>query len=344
MAGPTIEEIQANYERVKHIEFVKDQAAALDIPYSTWRNQLDKLRNEGLLNGGLSITPKPEECYEDPEELLNARFKAFDKKAANSEYAKCIDVRVAGDLPIGILHMGDPHVDDDGTDLRRLRDDVDLISATDGLYGANIGDTTNNWVGYLGRIYADQSSSAKQAWVLAEWLVKSVDWMYLITGNHDAWSGAGDPIRYIARMYGKVEPMLQARLKLTFGNKAVFTINARHQFPGNSMWNAAHSLNRAAQMGFRDDLLIAGHRHISGYNIIKDPAHGKVSHCVQLASYKIHDRYADERGFMDANISPSVITILDPRAEHPAGRVNVFHDVKQGAKFLTFLREHYAKS
>jgi hypothetical protein len=34
-----------------------------------------------------------------------------------------------------------------------------------------VGDTTNNWTGRLARLYADQSTSAAQAWRIAEWLV-----------------------------------------------------------------------------------------------------------------------------------------------------------------------------
>lgn len=349
MSGKTREDqLQADLDFVAKFESLTNHQAthkeiAREMGFAEYKSASQRYRRVVARlgkNDQLDIARPPSPDLSD-EELLAERFRKFEKRDAYEKYKKLIPIRVNTDLPIGILHFGDPHVDDDGTDLRRMQADVELVKRTSGLYGGNIGDTTNNWVGGLARLYAQQSTSAREAWVLAKWLITSVQWLYIIKGNHDCWSGAGDPLDYICNE--SVSPMVAAaRMKLMFENGAEFTINARHQFPGHSMWNAAHGQNRAAQMGFRDDLLIAGHKHVSGYNILKCPASGVVTHCVQVASYKIHDKYANEKGLPDQNISPSVVTVLDPRATDPAGRVMVFHDVNQGAEFLTYLREKYA--
>jgi len=78
------------------------------------------------------------------------------------------------------------------------------------------------------------------------------------------------------------------------------------------MWNTAHGPAKAVQMGWRDHILTCGHKHISGYQVLKDPATGLVSHAIRVGSYKIHDRYAAEQGLPNQNIFPAAVTIIDP--------------------------------
>lgn len=286
---------------------------------------------------GFEIDPPTGEI--DLEDLLESRKRKYARKHQAAESRRMIRVRVKTKGPIGILHFGDPHVDDDGTDLAALERHTEIVNKTEGLFAANVGDTTNNWVGRLGRLYSEQSTTAAEAWALAEWFLTRVKWLYIIGGNHDAWSGAGDPIKWIARQTNSLYENSGARLQVVFPNKREVRINARHTFRGNSMWNPAHAAMRAAQMGCRDHVLIQGHKHISGYGLIKDENSGVVSHCIQVSSYKIHDRYAQEQGFTDHHISPCVVTILDPDATTEVGLVQVFHDPEQAAEFLTWLRK-----
>ena len=231
--------------------------------------------------------------------------------------------------------------DDDGTDIGLIESHVQLLKNTEGLFGANIGDTTNNWMGRLARLYAEQSTSAKQAWQLAEWFIRSVDWLYFLDGNHGAWSGAGDPVKWILGS-GTPHDSSGVRLNLQFPNKKEVRINARHTFPGHSMWNTTHGPSKAAQMGWRDHILIAGHTHVSGYQILKDPMTGMLSHAIRVGSYKTYDRYAEQLGLPDQCISPAVVTVIDPAARTETGLITVFHDVEEGAAFLTWKRQRKA--
>ena len=170
-------------------------AAALGIPRSTLLGRLQQARKVGLLKDGgpgspaegghelaLTVPPSPDI---DVEELVEQRIKAFARKSAHEAARALIPVRVRDDLPIGVLHMGDPHVDDAGTDLALLKRHSDLTRKVPGLYAANVGDTTNNWVGRLARLYAEQETSSSQAWQLGEWLIARTRWIYLVGGNHD---------------------------------------------------------------------------------------------------------------------------------------------------------------
>lgn len=275
----------------------------------------------------------------DVEELVAIRKKQYAKKVAHEEARKLIPVKVKVPGPIGILHFGDPHVDDDGTDIGLLEHHKKLCQETEGLFAANVGDITNNWVGRLAKLYAQQSTSAKQAWKLAEWLLNDIQWLYIIAGNHDAWSGDGDPIKWIARQTESLYQSSEARLDLQFPNGAAVRVNARHDFGGSSQWNPAHGPMKAVFHGVRDHIAICGHLHKSGYGIIKDPDSGIACHAIQVASYKFLDRYAREKNFRDQSLGPCALTVIDPAMEqtHP-DLVKVFWDADEGVSYLKWKR------
>jgi hypothetical protein len=272
------------------------------------------------------------------EDLVEHRIKQFAKKAAYHQAARLMPVTVTIDGPIGLMVFGDPHVDDDGTDLGLLREHSDLTHQ-EGVFGCNIGDTTNAWVGRLAKLYAEQSTSASQAWKLAEWFISRTRWLWLIGGNHEGWHGAGDPLKWICRQNGALYKSSELRMELRFPNGRKVAVNARHDFAGHSQWNPAHGVMKAASMGMRDHLLLCGHKHVSGYGIVKDPETGRACHAVQIASYKIHDRYAMERGFRDQALSPAAFVVVDPSLpdNHP-DLIKVFWDPVEGARYLALRR------
>ena len=275
----------------------------------------------------------------DVEELVQIRKRQFSKKRAHEEARKLIPVKVKIPGPIGILHFGDPHVDDDGTDIGLLEHHKALCMATDGLFAANVGDITNNWVGRLAKLYDSQSTSAKQAWKLAEWLLKDLKLLYLIGGNHDGWSGAGDPLKWIAGQTDSLYQSSECRLALNFPNGRQVRVNARHDFAGHSQWNPAHGPMKAVLMGARDHISVCGHKHKTGYGIVKDPNTEIACHAFQIASYKIFDRYARERGFRDQSLGPCVLTVIniDLPDTHP-DLVKPFWNADEGVDYLKHLR------
>lgn len=274
----------------------------------------------------------------DVDDLVEHRIKQFGKKRAYNEAAKLLTVKVKIDGPIGLMVFGDPHVDDDGTDLALLRRHSDLTHQ-EGVFGCNIGDTQNLWVGRLAKLYAEQGTSASQSWKLAEWFVTRTRWLWLIGGNHDGWAGAGDPLKWICRQIGATYKMSELRIAMDFPNGRRVLVNARHDFAGSSQWNPAHGVMKAAQMGVRDHLLMCGHKHVSGYGVVKDPESGRTCHAVQIASYKLYDRYALERGFRDQSLSPCAFVVVDPRLDdkHP-DLCKVFWDPEEGARYLAWRR------
>lgn len=335
-----VNELRERFEKLIWSGMSQDKAAK-EMGFAAGRVILLRLKRAGLTLRSKQVeidTPPP---VDNLEELLARRKQQFTQKDAHEKARRLINVKVRDSGVIGILHLGDPHVDDDGTDIGLLERHMKLVQKTDGLYCANVGDTTNNWIGRLARLYAQQSTTADQAWMLAEWLFQAGKgrWVYVIGGNHDAWSGSGDPLKWISHSVNALYQSSECRLNLVIpGAKQGIRINARHDFSGHSMWNAAHGPASATIKGVRDHIAICGHKHIDGYNIIKSPDSDLICHCLIVSGYKTYDRYAMERGFRDQRISPSVLTIIDANAKDPAGVVKVFHDIEGGVDFLKFLR------
>ena len=303
------------------------------------RRRRAELRGQKLEHPGFTVS-EPISPEMTALELIARRKEDFQRKAEHEDERRLIHIKVHSQGPIGILHFGDPHLDDDGTDWITLDRDIHLVKTTPGLFAANIGDTTNNWVGRLARLYGQQGTSAKQAWILAEHFIRELGgkWLYMIGGNHDAWSGDADPIQWIAGAVRALYEPSEARLGLVFPNGREVIINARHDFAGSSQWNPTHGPMKAAQLGVRDDILICGHKHKSGYSPLKDPESGKICHAIQVASYKRFDRYAREKGFRDQSLSPCCVTIIDPSAVDPVDLVTVWWNPVKAAAYLTFLR------
>lgn len=291
------------------------------------------------------VVPPPYQAQDLPdttppiEELLERRRKAFARKKSAKDARRLIEVKVNVSGPYGITFFGDPHLDDDGCDIQAIERHIEVLNSNPHLFAGNVGDTTNNWVGRLGRLYGEQTSSASEAWALADWFFRATDWLFILGGNHDVWSGAGDPLKWMQRNSWGVKEDYGCRLVLRSPCGREIRINARHDFNGHSMWNAAHGPMRAAQMGWRDHILVCGHKHVTGQGILKCPATGLISHAVRVATFKTIDRYADELNLPDANISPSATAIIDPSRpdDHP-GCVTVIHDVEEASEFLRWKR------
>lgn len=276
-------------------------------------------------------------------ELVRDRIRRYERKREHEEGRKLINVRVPIQGPYALVFMGDPHVDDDGTDWAALQRDIRIINETEGMYACNVGDTTNNWVGRLARLYGEQSTSAKEAWILAEGFIKELKhkWLFLIGGNHDAWSGAGDPLEWITGSVNALYQSSECRLSVNSG-KCSIVINARHDFAGHSMWNPAHGVMKAVQMGTWDHISVCGHKHVTGYMPLKSPS-GRICHAMQVSSYKIFDRYARERGFRDQNISPAMVAVVNPAYPDTDPRmITILHDVQEAAEFLSWKRQREA--
>lgn len=277
------------------------------------------------------------------EELKKDRKRTFRRKKNHEDDLASLTISLPIEGPYGIVFLGDPHVDDDGCDWDTLDQHIAIIRETDGLYAINLGDTTNNWVGRLERLYANQRTTAKEAQILAAGFIKDLTgkWLFHVGGNHDLWSGHNDPLPGLCEAAKATYIPIGGKIGIRQGKNLLY-INARHTFPGNSMWNTAHGPARSVLMGNTEHVAVCGHKHTTGQNIIKAP-NGRICHALQVSSYKVIDEYAKEGGFRDNTISPACMVVVDHRyQETDPAMIQVFHSIERGAEFMKFLRGEYA--
>lgn len=238
--------------------------------------------------------------------------------------------------PYGLCFFGDPHLDDPYCDLGLIEEHASICRETAGLFGVNGGDSLNNWIGNLKKLYADQSVTADEGWELADWFMNGlgVRWALWLLGNHDVWETG---FRIFERMN------VQRILMRDWDAKVVLQspdgecrLWARHDFKGSSIYNELHGLRRAATFSANADIYAAFHRHTWG-TASGEGEDGKRFCLVRAKGYKEQDSYALKNGFTEQIGGQSVVTVIQPR-RGLAPLVHAFDDVATGADFLTFLR------
>jgi len=331
-------------DAVKFYGGVKKAARGCGVPYTTFQGRYSKEKMKGAVKtkptklAAPTFAPFPKESLDAPA-IIRRLAKDAALKASRRDAEKWFRVHVPGNLPIGITWFGDPHLGT-STNWARLERDIAITASTPGLYGANLGDSSNNWVGRLARLYSEEDISRRTERKLIKWFLAEcgITWLVWLMGNHDEWEHGADLIRAMD-IHGRV-PMLdwEARFKLCFKGARDVKIHAAHDFPGHSIYNPTHSHARAVRfLGSDADLYIAGHRHTFGFQQFETPETGGCPVMIRAAGYKVGDPHARRNGFPEATQGASVMTIIDPHAE-PAGRVLAFADLAQGARVLKALR------
>ena len=108
------------------------------------------------------------------DDIIEYRKKRYVQKYDAYKQRQLIDVKINVNGIIGLCHFGDPHVDDDGTNLAEIYTLCNLIGNTEGLFAGNLGDIQNNWVGRLKALHGQQSTTAKESWLISEHFLNSV--------------------------------------------------------------------------------------------------------------------------------------------------------------------------
>lgn len=291
--------------------------------------------------GGLEMPDFPP-AHLPIETIIDSMAERSALRKASYDAHTWFPVKVKDKLPIGVMWYGDPHIDDDGCDWKLLRSHIELCKQP-GVYGANIGDSTNNWAGRLVKKYADQETSAATARRLAEWFMldAGIKWLVWLQGNHDEWGDGSAILGLMARRHATQHVVMhdwEARFSLNFPGGQKMNIWAAHDFPGDSMWNPLHGPVKAARFGPDVDLLVCGHKHHWGISQWELADKGTTPLMIRCRGYKFNDDYARRIGKQDQAGGSSIFTIINPTAATREGRLMAFADVHQGADYLQFLR------
>lgn len=286
--------------------------------------------------------------YEPPveidfEELLERRKQVYEAKKAYTEAKRHVTRKLKLDGPFAIAFPADPHLDADGADVGLAFEHADLMSgAVTGLYGINLGDVWNNWVGRLTRLWADQSTNGKEAQTLVRSYLERVNWLAFQTGNHDAWSpGHSDIVQEILKNARVPVSKHQMRLEVMTPSGRSVRIMTRHGFPRNSMWNAAHGVAQRAQLDGWANIYVGGHTHVSGYQHGWHDGFQQMWHAVQVASYKKVDDFAEELGLLPCDLYCCPVAIINPYATSEINFIRWEFDPFEGAERLKWERKRW---
>ena len=347
MAGPRITDEQCleRYRAFKKFGSVKAASEAIGLNRQAIKHGVSQAEARGLIKNEPDIILPDFPADDLPidrvldlvEERSQLRIKSYDAHT-------WFPVRVREDKPIGIMWFGDPHLDDNGCNWRLVRRYAHLCATTDGLYGANIGDTTNAWAGRLAALYAKQDTSAKTARRLAGWFMldSGIKWLLWLIGNHDAWADGAEILQLMAAKH-KTQKIVchdwEARFVLQFKNGCEIRVNAAHDFAGNSMWNPLHGPVKAAKHGDKIDLLVCGHKHTWAISQWEMAEQGNIPVMIRVKGFKTYDDYARRLGFYEQKEGAAILTIIDPNSSTQAGRVTAYADIENGVDYLKWLRQ-----
>jgi hypothetical protein len=273
------------------------------------------------------------------EELIELQTRRFEKRSAHQKSKRWFPVNVKIDGPIGLSFFGDPHTDDNGCNWTLLRRDCKIHEKTPGLFGLNVGDTTNNWVGRLMYLASKQDASQNTARKFAKWLLSDsgVTWLAWVLGNHDAWN-EGDAI--LKEMGGHMIPMedWQAQFTLKFPNGRDCRIWCAHDFPGNSQWNSLHGPQKAAHTKDWAHVYACGHKHNWAMHQEESASKEFVYWLIRARGYKFLDDYAEKLGHASQQEGATITAVIDPDKTGTAF-VQCYADVEAAADYLTYLRK-----
>jgi hypothetical protein len=276
-----------------------------------------------------------------PVDELIERLAANYERRANSHAAKQWARFTLHDKgPYVLAVVGDPHLDDPGTDWTLLRQHHELLRLPH-VHGICLGDVTNNWAGKLQRLYAEQDVTRTQAWKLASWFFQSVPWLIIIKGNHDLWSssyGQGDPLDWMSRGAALLEDW-QAKFEVATPDGHVTRIWAAHDFKGTSIYNPIHGPMRAQKFSAGEaDVYCAGHQHhwelFCGEDALKS---SRPYWIARARGYKSLDEHADRHQFGTQRHGSTIGIVVDPSRDGPAA-LHCYADLAEAVEVMQWRR------
>lgn len=322
---------------------IRAGAASLGLARRSFQARIDHAATLGLTRPRTEANPSR---WRPGEEIVAARKAEFERVISAGPNRVGNVIHRPDDGPFMLIVLGDEHLDNSGTDLNLWEHWISFLDRGKHRTGWSLGDVLDSWVKPLAHLYAYSETPAPEGWILLEHYMEQIG-EHLdcsVAGNHDQWAGANDVLGMVMEKYGVMHRANSLRVAYRLPNGREITVNARHSWPGRSMWNAVHGIKRAARMGIRDNILLGGHTHISGEGKEIDPLNGKVTHCFQVASFKKSDDYADTLGLMEGHLSPALALVIDPRrGDGDPELVRHFYEPDAASDYLTFLRKGYLR-
>lgn len=300
----------------------------------------DTFKRRGITIKTLPVVAEPLPPDDIPvSEIIDRLTRDYEVKErfAKAEQVRTHRLKIKG--PFALQWFGDPHMDDALCNWPQLKRDIAIAKSSEAILPCNMGDSLNNWVGSLQRLYAHQNVSESRALKLYEWFVAEVPWYLWLFGNHCLWPTRNSGVmQQIAKTGASALADWAIKVNLELPNGRLLKIHAAHNFKGSSAFNVNHGLlKEALETGGEHDIVVAGDHHIWGTGKHEHPRTGKVFSLIRARGYKGSGEYEKMNGFRSQNHGHSVMTVINPDRDGP-GYVQTFEDAELGADFLKFLR------
>ena len=238
--------------------------------------------------------------------------------------------------PVAVAVVSDQHIRLSGpVDLKRMREDAELIAQTDGLYAILGGDGVDNHIKHHAAM-VHGGSAPNQEWQLFDHYLGLFQDKILavVSGNHDDWTSDVSGV-------SKLKDLAEARrlfmapdevvLHLSVGDQP-YTVLVRHQYRFNSQLNQVHTVKQLWNYGnTKFDIGVVCHHHTPAIEPFL--RHGQVVWGARPGSYQYTSSYA--RRYGHASAFPTCPTfLLWPDSKRILG----FMDVRDAADYLTYIR------
>jgi hypothetical protein len=317
---------------------ISKAAESLNLSRQAVQNRIDQAAALGMIKPRTESNPSR---WRPGPEIVAARKAEYARVKASGPLVSGNVIHLPDDGPFMLVALGDPHLDNPGTDLELWERWIGVLDRSKHRTGILMGDLLDNWVKPLAHLYSTAETPAPEGWLLLEHYLDEVGSHIdiCVQGNHDLWSGHSDVAGMLLDRYGILQRgnSIRVAYRNRFGRE--ITVNCRHSWPGRSQWNEAHGIRKAARLGIRDTILLGGHTHVTGHGVEKCPMTGRLTFCHQTASFKLQDDYADTLGLMDRHVSPGVALVVDPRrSDDDPELVHHFYDPEPASEYLAFLR------
>ena len=277
-----------------------------------------------------------EENYDNIwETIINFQRELHKVDIEQTEAHLAIDT----DKWIGIAFQGDLHLGNMATDYPTLLYHKELIRDTKNLYLVINGDYCDNYIAgsHAGGAFEALFPPATQKTLAKRYIEELEDKVLaLVAGCHDLWSLKIDDFdltEYLAKHGNAVYLGSGGDLYLKIGD-IEYKVRMRHKYRFNSSDNPTHTVKKMFEKDGGFDVGVVSHNHISAMEESqKSSLDGNLKRIfLRSGSYKQHDRYSKQLGFLDGQTAVPVV-LFNPAQRDLRG----FQNLEEGIDFLNYL-------
>lgn len=325
---------------MNNVEWSDEELFAIDLPWKAFHNLYPERSYNGWrlkrsdLRKGRQPTPKKvrhslEEDTITDEELFNATV-AY-QEATNAVFERKLDhsITVETNEPIVLCFPSDWHIGSQGTDLARIREDIQLMVAHPRVFCALGGDPVDNFIlEKMGSAARSQVAQVHVQWRLFRYLVnmlyESGSLLWVSAGNHDAWTVKAAGIDGVLSALAGLHVCYTGEggfVHLTVGQQKYVIYRKHKPTRFNSQYNPLHFLKQMLRMGtpIEFDIGVSEHFHQADFEVFEYRPGSKIDRVlIACGSYKVKDPYAEDLAFYGGGYGvPSVILYPDRRKMLP---------------------------